>query len=96
MTDVPETRWARTVDDACIAYQDIGSGPVTLVVIHGWVSHLESTGSSLAMYASSAGFRATCACSSSTSGAGMWTGRRAARTSESSPTTSEPSWTPQA
>jgi class 3 adenylate cyclase len=41
MTDVPETRWARTVDGACIAYQDLGSGPVTLVVIHGWVSHLE-------------------------------------------------------
>jgi class 3 adenylate cyclase/pimeloyl-ACP methyl ester carboxylesterase len=39
--DVPQTRWARTVDGACIAYQDIGEGPVTLVVIHGWVSHLE-------------------------------------------------------
>jgi pimeloyl-ACP methyl ester carboxylesterase len=38
---IPETRWARTVDGASIAYQDIGSGPVTLVVIHGWVSHLE-------------------------------------------------------
>ena len=41
MTDVPQTRWARTVDGACIAYQDLGEGPVTLVVIHGWVSHLE-------------------------------------------------------
>jgi class 3 adenylate cyclase len=41
MTDVPETRWARTVDGACIAYQDIGHGPVTLLVVHGWVSHLE-------------------------------------------------------
>ena len=41
MTDVPETRWARTVDGACIAYQDIGEGPVTLLVVHGWVSHLE-------------------------------------------------------
>ena len=30
MTDVPETRWARTVDGACIAYQDLGEGPVTL------------------------------------------------------------------
>ena len=38
---VPQTRWARTVDGACIAYQDIGRGPVALVVIHGWVSHLE-------------------------------------------------------
>jgi class 3 adenylate cyclase len=38
---VPPTRWARTVDGACIAYQDFGEGPVTLVNIHGWVSHLE-------------------------------------------------------
>jgi len=38
---VPPIRWARTVDGACIAYQDIGQGPVTLVVVHGWVSHLE-------------------------------------------------------
>ena len=41
MTEIPETRWARTVDGACIAYQDIGEGPVTLLVVHGWVSHLE-------------------------------------------------------
>ena len=39
--DVPQIRWARTVDGACIAYQDIGQGPVTLLVVHGWVSHLE-------------------------------------------------------
>jgi class 3 adenylate cyclase len=39
--DVPQTRWARTVDGACIAYQDLGEGPVTLLVVHGWVSHLE-------------------------------------------------------
>jgi pimeloyl-ACP methyl ester carboxylesterase len=38
---IPKTPWARTVDGACIAYQDLGQGPVTLVVIHGWVSHLE-------------------------------------------------------
>jgi class 3 adenylate cyclase len=41
MTDVPPTHWARTVDGACIAYQDLGEGPVTLLVVHGWVSHLE-------------------------------------------------------
>ena len=41
MTGAPETRWARTVDGACIAYQDLGSGPITLLVVHGWVSHLE-------------------------------------------------------
>ena len=39
--DIPQTRWATTIDGACIAYQDLGSGPVTLVVIHGWISHLE-------------------------------------------------------
>jgi hypothetical protein len=32
MTDVPQTRWARTTDGACIAYQDLGSGPITLLV----------------------------------------------------------------
>ena len=41
MTGAPETRWARTIDGACIAYQDTGDGPVTLLVVHGWVSHLE-------------------------------------------------------
>ena len=41
MEDVPQTRWARTADGACIAYQDLGDGPVTLLVVHGWVSHLE-------------------------------------------------------
>ena len=39
--DVPETRWARTVDGACIAYQDFGEGPSTLVFVQGWISHLE-------------------------------------------------------
>jgi len=38
---VPQTHWARTVDGACIAYQDLGEGPVTLLLVHGWVSHLE-------------------------------------------------------
>jgi len=41
VTNVPQTHWARTVDGACIAYQDLGEGPVTLLVVHGWVSHLE-------------------------------------------------------
>ena len=39
--DVPETRWAKTVDGASIAYQDFGAGPVTLVVNHAWISHME-------------------------------------------------------
>jgi class 3 adenylate cyclase len=38
---IPQTRWARAVDGAYIAYQDFGDGPVTLVVINGWISHLE-------------------------------------------------------
>jgi class 3 adenylate cyclase len=38
---IPEIRWARTVDGASIAYQDIGEGPVTLVMVSGWISHLE-------------------------------------------------------
>ena len=38
---IPKTRWARAVDGAYIAYQDFGEGPVTLVVINGWISHLE-------------------------------------------------------
>ena len=38
---IPKTRWAKTIDDAYIAYQDFGEGPVTLVVIHGWITHLE-------------------------------------------------------
>jgi pimeloyl-ACP methyl ester carboxylesterase len=37
----PKTRWARAVDGAYIAYQAIGEGPLTLVVIHGWISHQE-------------------------------------------------------
>ncbi len=42
IADIPEIRWATTVDGASIAYQDFGSGPVTLVLIPGWVSHLET------------------------------------------------------
>ena len=38
---IPKTRWATAVDGAYIAYQDFGDGPITLVVIHGWISHLE-------------------------------------------------------
>jgi class 3 adenylate cyclase/pimeloyl-ACP methyl ester carboxylesterase len=41
VSEVPQTRWAKTVDGASIAYQDFGSGPVTMVVILGWISHLE-------------------------------------------------------
>jgi class 3 adenylate cyclase/pimeloyl-ACP methyl ester carboxylesterase len=41
MTEVPKTHWATTVDGASIAYQILGGGPQTLVVIHPWASHLE-------------------------------------------------------
>ena len=40
MTDVPETRYART-GDWHVAYQVIGEGPLDLVMVPGWVSHLE-------------------------------------------------------
>jgi class 3 adenylate cyclase/pimeloyl-ACP methyl ester carboxylesterase len=38
---VPAVHWARTRDGVDIAYQDFGVGPISLVVMHGWVSHLE-------------------------------------------------------
>jgi class 3 adenylate cyclase len=38
---IPKTRWARTIDGANVAYQDFGEGQTTIVVIHGWISHLE-------------------------------------------------------
>lgn len=37
----PTIHWARTIDGASIAYHDIGDGPVTLVLMNGWISHLE-------------------------------------------------------
>ena len=45
-------RYARS-GDVNIAYQVIGDGPVDLVLVPGFVSHLESTGSSRARAASS-------------------------------------------
>ena len=50
VNDIPETRWARTVDGACIAYQEFGDGPSTLVFVQGWVSHIE-VGWELPLYA---------------------------------------------
>ena len=38
----PETRYARS-GDVTIAYQAIGKGPLDLVVVPGWVSHLEES-----------------------------------------------------
>lgn len=38
---IPETRYARTADGVRIAYQVLGLGPVDLVLIKGFVAHLE-------------------------------------------------------
>lgn len=38
----PETRYAKTADAVHIAYQVVGSGPVDVVAIIGWVSNIEA------------------------------------------------------
>ena len=38
---IPETLYAKTVDDVWIAYQVVGEGDADLVLVNGWVSHLE-------------------------------------------------------
>ena len=38
---IPETRYARTADGVRIAYQVLGLGPVDLVLVKGFVAHLE-------------------------------------------------------
>jgi len=40
--DIPETRWAETIDGENIAYQCFGDGPVTLVFINAGVNHVEA------------------------------------------------------
>ena len=37
---IPETRYAKS-GDVNIAYQVLGEGPVDLVFVSGWVSHVE-------------------------------------------------------
>jgi len=39
--DPNETRYARSGDGTHIAYQVLGEGPVDLVYITPWISHLE-------------------------------------------------------
>jgi pimeloyl-ACP methyl ester carboxylesterase len=39
--EIPETRYAKTTDGVHIAYQVLGSGPVDLVYVGPWVTHLE-------------------------------------------------------
>jgi class 3 adenylate cyclase/alpha-beta hydrolase superfamily lysophospholipase len=41
IADPPITRYATSGDDVAIAYQVVGHGPRDLVVIPGWISHLE-------------------------------------------------------
>lgn len=38
--NVPETRYARS-GDFHIAYQTLGEGPLDLLFVHGWISHIE-------------------------------------------------------
>jgi pimeloyl-ACP methyl ester carboxylesterase len=40
--DIPETRYARTVDGVSIAYQVLGEGPFDLVYVPGWTSNVEA------------------------------------------------------
>jgi len=39
--EAPETRYARAADGSHIAYQVLGEGPIDLVVVPGFVSHIE-------------------------------------------------------
>lgn len=40
MAEMPQTRYARS-GDLHIAYQVMGDGPLDVVLVPGWVSHLE-------------------------------------------------------
>src|SRR6476661_5639336 len=39
---MPETRYAKARDGVSLAYQVVGDGPRDLVLVPGWVSHLEA------------------------------------------------------
>jgi class 3 adenylate cyclase len=39
--DIPETRYAKTADGIHIAYQVFGDGPVDILFVMGWVTHIE-------------------------------------------------------
>ena len=40
--DIPETRWAKTVDGVHIAYQVVGDGPTDIVYSAGFVSNVDT------------------------------------------------------
>lgn len=39
--DTPETKYAKTADGVHVAYQVLGDGPVDLIFVLGWVTHIE-------------------------------------------------------
>ena len=39
--DIPETRYATTADGVHVAYQALGDGPVDVLFVLGWVTHIE-------------------------------------------------------
>ena len=39
--NVPETRYAKTADGVHVAYHAFGDGPVDILFVLGWVTHLE-------------------------------------------------------
>ncbi len=39
--DIPETRYAKAADGVHIAYQVVGDGPIDILFVLGWVTHLE-------------------------------------------------------
>jgi len=39
--NTPETRYAKTIDGVHIAYQVVGDGPVDILFVLGWVTHVE-------------------------------------------------------
>jgi len=41
MADHPETRYTKTADGVHVAYQVIGDGPIDLLFVLGWVTHIE-------------------------------------------------------
>ena len=53
-SSTPETRYARS-GDVNIAYQVVGDGPLDLVLVPGFVSHLDLDWEEPALRASSAG-----------------------------------------
>ena len=40
--NVPETRYAKTIDGLAIAYQALGQGPVDLVYTEAWISNVDA------------------------------------------------------